>query len=191
MSKTDSYPEVYAKDQAAFRDFLSKNHGQLDGIWLIYYKKDSTQPSVSWVEAVEEALCFGWIDSKVKTIDEQRYKQIFTKRKKGSMWSAVNKAHLKRIYAAGKMTPAGQQIIDAAKADGSWTFLDSVENLELPADLLAALTATADALDNFNAFPDSVKKSSLLLVKTARRDDTRTKRIAKIASLAAKNQRAV
>ena len=188
MSLAD-FEEVYAPDQAAWRAWLRENHAASPGVWLVYYKKGSGTPSVDWDEAVEEALCYGWIDSKVNRLDEARYKQVFTPRKAGSVWSKVNKERLEKLVAEGKMTPAGQRKVDQAKEDGSWTFLDSVENLEVPDDLLAALKETGDAWANFQAFPDSVKKQVLLRVKTAKRAETRAKRIRETAERAARNER--
>ena len=189
MSLTD-FEEVYAQTQAAWRAWLRDNHATSPGVWLVYYKKDTGKPSVDWDEAVEEALCYGWIDSKVNRLDEERYKQVFTPRKAGSVWSKVNKERLERLIVANKMTPSGQMKIDQAKADGSWTFLDSVENLEVPDDLLMALQKEGKAQDHFQTFPDSVKKQILLWIKTAKRDETRAKRIRDVVQSAARNERA-
>ena len=189
MSLTD-FEEVYAPTQAAWREWLRENHASSPGVWLVYYKKNSGKPSVDWDEAVEEALCYGWIDSKVNRVDEERYKQVFTPRKAGSVWSKVNKERLEHLIKEGKVTPAGRVKIDQAKADGSWTFLDSVENLEVPADLMDALRERGDALPNFQAFPDGSKKQILLWIKTAKREETRAKRVRETAELAAKNERA-
>ena len=189
MSLTD-LAEVYAPDQAAWRTWLRENHTSSPGVWLVYYKKESGEPSVTWDEAVEEALCYGWIDSKVNRVDERRYKQVFTPRKAGSVWSKVNKERLERLIAAGKMTPAGQIKIDQAKADGSWTFLDSVENLEVPDDLMNALRERDPALENFSAFPDGSKKQILLWIKTAKKGETRAKHIRDVVRSAARGERA-
>ena len=185
-----NFEEVYAPNQAAWRTWLSENFETSPGVWLIYYKKDADEPSVTWDEAVEEALCYGWIDSKVNRVDETRYKQVFTPRKAGSVWSKVNKERLARLVGEGKMTPTGQIKIDQAKADGSWTFLDSVENLEVPDDLTDALQKRKGAWPNFQAFPDGSKKQILLWVKTAKREETRTKRIRETVEKAARNERA-
>ena len=183
------FGEVYAADRAAWRAWLRENHTTSSGIWLVYYKVDSGQPSVTWDEAVEEALCYGWIDSKANRVDELRYKQVFTPRKAGSVWSKVNKERLVHLLAAGKMTPAGQVKIDRAKADGSWSFLDSIDNLEVPDDLLDALREREGAWANFQAFPDGSKKQILLWIKTAKREETRVKRIVQTAELAARGER--
>ena len=189
MSLTD-FEEVYAENQAAWRTWLSENHLKSEGVWLVYYKVSSGRASVTWDEAVEEALCYGWIDSKVNRVDEARYKQVFTPRKALSVWSKVNKERLEHLSADGRMTPAGQAKIDRAKEDGSWTFLDSVENLEVPADLMDALQARDPALEHFSAFPDGSKKQILLWIKTAKRGETRAKRVREAAELAARNERA-
>ncbi len=185
----DDFREVYAPTQVAWREWLREHYDKSPGVWLVYYKKDSGRASVTWDEAVEEALCYGWIDSKVNRVDESRYKQVFTPRKARSVWSKVNKERLAWL-AEGKMTPAGQIKIDQAKADGSWTFLDSVENLEVPDDLMEALRERGEALSNFQTFPDGSKKQILLWIKTAKRVQTRRARIEKTAELAARGERA-
>ncbi len=186
MSLAD-FEEVYARNGAAWRTWLRENHASSPGVWLVYYKVGSGEPSVTWDEAVEEALCYGWIDSKVNRVDEARYKQVFTPRKVGSVWSKVNKERLVKLFAEGKMTPAGRAKIERAKADGSWTFLDSVERLEVPTDLMAALKE-GGAWEPFQAFPDSVKKQILLQIKTAKRAETRAKRIRAAVAQAAQGK---
>jgi uncharacterized protein YdeI (YjbR/CyaY-like superfamily) len=127
MSKFDDQLEtIYAVDRKAWREWLSQNHCTSPGIWLVYYKVKSGEPSVQYSEAVKEALRFGWIDSKVKSLDEDRYKQIFTPRKPKSVWSKLNKQYLEELVQEGLMTDAGLQKISAAKQDGSWIALDDV-----------------------------------------------------------------
>ena len=185
----DGRPLVYLPDRAAWRAWLTAHHTDSDGIWFVYYKKGTGQPTVTYDEAVEEALCFGWIDSRVNTIDDERYMQLFTPRRPGSPWSRVNKDRLVRLEAAGLMTGAGRRPIEAAKADGSWELADSVEALIEPDDLVAALDAAPDARATWDGFPPSVRKQALFWVVTAKREATRLKRIEQIVSRAADGRR--
>ncbi len=181
---------VYAKNRREWRKWLLKNHKSSGPIWLVYFKKKSGKPSVSYDEAVEEALCFGWIDSKVNSLDEERYKQIFSPRKSGSVWSKLNKQRVEKLIESGLMTKAGLEKIEAAKEDGSWNSLDAVENLEIPPDLKKALAGNKTANANFNKFNDSSKKVILFWITSAKREATRAKRIKETVDMAEKNQRA-
>jgi len=179
---------VEAPDRASFRAWLAANHAASPGIWLVYHKKASPETSVSYDEAVEEALCFGWIDSKAKPIDGHRYRQMFTPRKPGSVWSRLNKERVERMVAAGLMTEAGMAKIEAARSDGSWAILDSVEALEEPDDLAAALDAVPAARAFFDGLAPSRKKPILYWVVSAKREATRRQRIARIVALAAEGK---
>src|SRR3954452_14858733 len=139
MPPPTDLPELTFADRAAWRAWLEANHAASPGVWLVFYKKASGRPGVSYDEAVDECLCFGWIDSKVNRIDEHRYRQLITPRKPGGGWSKVNKAKIERLIGQGLMAPAGLAKIDAAKADGSWTSLDAVEAMTMPDDFAAAL----------------------------------------------------
>lgn len=139
--------------------------------------------------AVEEALCFGWIDSTAGRVDEERSKLYFAQRKSGSGWAATNKARVERLLAAGRMAPAGLAAIERAKANGSWTLFDSVERLEVPADLAAALDARQPAAANYAAWPPSIRKQVLASLVLARRPETRITRIAKVVDAAERNVR--
>lgn len=185
----DQFERYQAKDRKEWRKWLQKNHLTSPGIWLIYYKKDSGKSTVSYEEAVEEALSFGWIDSKVNALDKERYMQIFTPRKMGSIWSKSNKQRVKKIIEQGLMTPAGLEKVEAAKKDGSWNFLDDIENLVIPLDLKEALASNVTAENNFEAFSDSIKKQILYWIKSAKRKVTRKNRIEKIVVLAAENEK--
>lgn len=184
----DQLELIYASDRTEWRQWLAANHQTSSGVWLIYYKIKSAVPSVHYSEAVQEALCFGWIDSKVKSLDELRYQQIFTPRKAKSVWSKLNKQYIEELMAQGKMTKAGLDKIEAAKRDGSWTALDLIEALVLPADLAAALEANPIAQQNFAAFSNSSKKTILSWIGSAKRPETRSKRIKTTISAAAQNQ---
>ncbi len=130
---------VYASTRAEWRAWLNANHATATGISLVYFKKSSGKPSVTYAEAVEEALCFGWIDSRLNSIDAVSYKQIFTPRKPKSGWSKLNKSRVERLISEGRMTAAGTAKIDLAKKNGSWSLLDASENLEIPQDFESAL----------------------------------------------------
>jgi uncharacterized protein YdeI (YjbR/CyaY-like superfamily) len=184
----DQLDKVEAIDRAAWRNWLIQNHQSSIGVWLIYYKVKSGKPSVSYSEAVKEALCFGWIDSKTKSLDDDRYMQIFTPRKPKSVWSKLNKQYIEELIAQGLMTPAGLQKIEAAKQDGSWTSLDAIEALIVPPDLAKALEKDAIAKQNFDAFSNSTKKVILYWIDSAKRPETRRNRIEKTLTAAAENR---
>jgi uncharacterized protein YdeI (YjbR/CyaY-like superfamily) len=176
--------------RAEWRRWLEDNHTRPDGVWLITYKKETGQPRVEYDEAVEEALCFGWVDSKPNTLDEQRSLLWFAPRKARTGWSRPNKERVERMLAAGLMAPAGLAKIEAAKADGSWSKLDAVEALEVPPDLAEALAAYPSATANFDAFPRSAKRGILEWILNAKKPETRAQRVAETARLAEDNVRA-
>jgi len=166
------------KDRAAWRAWLAEHHAGETELWLVYYKKHTGKQSVGQAEAVEEALCYGWIDSIVKTIDDQRYMQKYTPRKEKSNWSALNKKRVAKLVRRGKMTAAGRAKIDAAKQNGSWSRLDPIEqDLEMPPGLETALRRNKKARAFFDALAPSHKKQYLYWVATAKRDETKKKRI--------------
>jgi uncharacterized protein YdeI (YjbR/CyaY-like superfamily) len=173
-----------------WRMWLMQNHQRPDGIWLISYKKAAGKPRVEYDEAVEEALCFGWVDSKPGKLDAERTMLWFAPRKPGSGWSRPNKERVERMIAAGLMMPAGAAKVAAAQRDGSWVALDAVENLEVPPDLALALDAYPAARANFEAFPRSARRGILEWISTAKTAATREKRIAETARLAEENRRA-
>lgn len=179
---------IYASDRKAWREWLDKNYLTSLGIWLVYYKVKSAKPSVRYSEAVKEALCFGWIDSKVKSLDEDCYMQIFTPRKPKSVWSKLNKQYVEELLSQGLMTEVGLQKINTAKQDGSWTTLDQIEALIIPIDLKQALKANEAAKRNFEAFSNSSKKNILFWIASAKRAETRSKRIEQTISSAVQNQ---
>jgi uncharacterized protein YdeI (YjbR/CyaY-like superfamily) len=181
---------IQLSTRAEWRRWLSRNHQRTQGIWLVSFKKNSGQPGIRYEEAVEEALCFGWIDSLPKKLDDLRWQQWYSPRKPKSVWSKINKERIERLIASGKMRPPGLQKIEAAKADGSWTALDSAEALEIPPDLAAAFRANPPALGYFDAFPRSVKRGLLGYLSAAKRPETRAKRIQVLVEKAAANRRA-
>jgi uncharacterized protein YdeI (YjbR/CyaY-like superfamily) len=156
----------------------------------VSYKQASGKPRISYDEAVETALCFGWIDSKPRALDEERSALWFSLRKKGSAWSQNNKQRIERLLAEGRMHASGLATIEAARADGSWSRLDSVEALEIPPDLQQAFAAHDGSEGHFDAFPRSVKRAILEWIGNARTPATRLRRVQETASLAAQNIRA-
>ncbi|WP_242056851.1 YdeI/OmpD-associated family protein [Planktothrix sp. FACHB-1355] len=190
MQKFDNQLETfYATNGKEWRDWLEKNHRTSIGVWLIYYKVKSGQPSIKYTEAVKEALCFGWIDSKVKALDAERYMQIFTPRQPKSVWSKLNKQYVEELIDRGLMTEAGLSKIVAAKQDSSWNTLDAIEALIIPDDLQQALATNETANQYFEALSRSSKKNILFWIASAKRPETRSKRIEQTIISAAQNQK--
>lgn len=181
---------VHPLTRAEWRAWLEQNYTRTEGIWLISYKKAAGKPQVSYDDAVEEALCYGWIDSKGNKLDDERSMLWFAPRKRGTGWSRPNKERIERLIAAGQMAAPGLAKIEAAKHDGSWTALDAVEALEIPPDLAEALASLPNAQDYFEAFPRSAKRAILEWIANAKTAVTRARRIAETAQLAAENKRA-
>ncbi len=181
--------QVEVVSRAAWRAWLKAHHRQRESIWLVTYKKDKG-PHIPWADIVEEALCFGWVDSLPRKLDERRSMLLVSPRKPGSAWSALNKKRAEAMIARGQMTKAGQAMIDAAKADGTWTKLDAVEALSVPDDLAEAFRRYAGAANNFDAFPRSARRGILEWIIQAKRPETRAKRVEETARLAGQNQRA-
>lgn len=177
-----------ANSRAEWRAWLERNHERPDGIWLVSFKKASREAGVSYPEAVEEALCFGWIDSRPNALDDERYMQYFSPRKPKSPWSAVNKRRIERLIADGLMAPPGLAKIEAAKRDGGWTAYDAIEALEIPDDLKQALAADPTAEDHFGGFSDSTKKQILWWIASAKRPEMRATRIARAVAAVAENR---
>lgn len=181
---------VHPLNRAEWRQWLAEHHTRSTGVWLVSNKKAAGSPTVEYAEAVEEALCFGWIDSKPRKLDAVRTMLWFSPRKPGSVWSKLNKERVERLAAAGLIAPAGQTKIDAAKGDGSWGLLDPIDAMEMPADLTEALAALPPAAAYFHAFPPSTKRAILQWIQQAKRPDTRAARISETARLAQQNVRA-
>ena len=172
-----------------WRAWLQDNHDKKQAVWLIYHKKKSNVPTVVYSDAVDEALCFGWIDSKSKPIDEHTFMQYFSRRKEKSVWSKVNKDKIERLTQEGLMTTAGFKIIETAKHNGSWTILDEAEALIIPDDLEKALQKSTKAKAYFLSLSRSDKRNILQWLVLAKRKETREKRINEIVELADKNQK--
>jgi len=179
---------VEPASRAEWRAWLAENHAVSTGVWLVYPKKASGLPGPSYEEAVEEALCFGWIDSRVRPLDGRRRLQWVSPRRPGSIWSAPNKARVARLLAAGRMAPAGLAKIEAAQADGSWEILDKVEALELPEDLAVALAGAPEAAPGFAGLAPTLQKQCLYWVLSAKRAQTRAGRVASVVAAAAEGR---
>ena len=185
-----AFEQVEVASRAELRAWLAANHMRTESIWLVTYKKQVADKYVSWDEVVEEALCFGWIDSLPRRLDDARTMLLLSPRRAGSPWSRLNKQRIARLEPAGRLQPPGLAAIAAAKADGSWTVYDEVEELIIPPDLAAALAGNATAAGHWDAFPDSSKKGILWWIKSARQAATRRKRVAETVDLASHNVRA-
>ena len=183
----------YAKDRNAWRKWLEKNHAKSAGIWLIYYKKTSGEKRLEYNDAVEEALCFGWIDSTTRPLDEQRYMQRFTPRKSKSGWSRLNKQRIEKMIGQGLLTAAGLEKIEAAKRDGTWENLDKiyapVDELQIPGDLNEALSKQKKAKANFENFAVFTRRQFLYWINAARHEETRKARIKQAVLMCAQNKK--
>jgi uncharacterized protein YdeI (YjbR/CyaY-like superfamily) len=182
--------EFYAKSQADWRKWLQKNHAVLPHVWLILYKKNTTVPTLTYDEVVEECLCFGWIDSKPNKRDDESYFLFIAPRKPKSVWSALNKTRIEKLLKQNKIEAPGLQKIEDAKKDGSWFVLDDIEALVMPLVLQQALTKNKAALKNFEAFPAGVRKQIFQWIISAKTEATIQKRVTETVTLAAKNIRA-
>ncbi len=181
---------VHPLSRAEWRAWLEEHQAQKEGVWLVSYKSSTGKPRVEYAEAVEEALCFGWIDSRGNTLDAERSMLWFAPRRKGTGWSRSNKERVERLIAEGRMAPAGLAKVEAARLDGSWDALNEIEDLVIPADLAKMLEGNPTAKAHFEAFPRSVKRAILEWIASAKRPETRQKRIEETVRLAEKNIRA-
>jgi len=181
---------IHPKSRADWRKWLEVNHTRTEGVWLISYKKATGKPRFDYAEAVEEALCFGWIDSKPGKLDEERSMLWFSPRKAKTGWSKLNKERVGKLIVLGMMTPAGLTKIEAAKKDGSWDRLDTIHEMGIPPDLARAFSKNKTAREYFEAFPPSVKRAIFEWIASAKRPETRAKRIEETVTKAEKNIRA-
>lgn len=168
--------------------WLRENHHSSAGVWLAVGKKGGRRTKLTYELAVEEALCWGWIDSTANRLDDDRYKQLFTPRKPHSTWSKSNKERVERLIAAGRMRPAGLAAIEAAKSNGAWTSLDDIDALVVPDDLASALAEVPAAASYFASLSDSPRKLILYWIATAKRSETRAKRVAATVTAAAQGR---
>ncbi|MCL6272950.1 YdeI/OmpD-associated family protein [Muricauda sp. 2012CJ35-5] len=179
--------EHYFKTDLEWRNWLDSNHSNSKGIYVILYKVNHEMQSMRWEEAVRVALCYGWIDSTVKSLGDGKRRQYFCPRKPKSTWSKVNKDHIVDLTAKNLMHSSGQALIDAAKEDGTWTLLDDVENGVVPPDLQKVFNRNKRAFQNFQNFTRSQRKSYLYWLHQAKREETRQKRITEILANCKKN----
>lgn len=190
MGALDDGERIRAADAAAWRAWLAENHERTGGVWLLSVRGASD--GVGYEDAVRHALCFGWIDGPVRVFDDgtddRASGQWFSPRRPGSGWAATNKARIAELEAAGLLAPAGIRVLEAAKANGSWTLLDGPEAGIEPDEFTAALDAVPVARANWDAFPKSIKKFGLTQIATAKRPETKTARIAKIVADAAEGK---
>ncbi|WP_053230446.1 YdeI/OmpD-associated family protein [Sandaracinus amylolyticus] len=189
-SALDQLERLQPEDRAAWRAWLAKHHETSRGVWLVTYKKSSGKQTFDYEQAIEEALCFGWIDSKASKLDDERTMLLYTPRKPKSVWSKPNKERVARLLAAGRVEPRGLDAIELAKRTGAWDALNDSDALKVPDDLAARLDALPNARAHFEAFPKSTKHMILEWIRTAKKPETRAARIEQTATLAAKNLRA-
>jgi uncharacterized protein YdeI (YjbR/CyaY-like superfamily) len=190
VARLDGLEKVEVASLAAWRGWLAAHHGQRESVWLVTWKKASGGPHVPSSDLVDEALCWGWVDSLPRRLDDDRGMILMSPRRKGSNWSRVNRDKVERLSAAGRMQEPGMAKVRQAKADGTWTALDPVESLAVPPDLAAALAEENGAEARFAAFPPSTRRALLEWLSTARTEATRGKRLREIASHAARGLRA-
>lgn len=168
-----------------WRQWLENNHDKKQSVWLVQHKKSLNIPTVSWSDAVDEALCYGWIDSIRKSIDNDRFIQFFSRRKPRSVWSKINKEKIARLTEQNLMTPAGLAVVETAKQNGSWSILDEVEELIIPKDLKKSFSAHPGSKVFFESLSRSTRKSMLQWIVLAQRPETRRQRITEVVTLAA------
>jgi uncharacterized protein YdeI (YjbR/CyaY-like superfamily) len=184
------YPIYHAETRAQWRAWLAANHDVEPGVWLCSWRASANKPFCPYPDAVEEAICFGWIDSTVNILDERRALQLMTPRRAKSGWTRLNRQRAADMESAGLMTAAGRRAVEVAKDNGWWTLSDTVEDLVEPDDLVEALNADPAALAQWRKFPPSARKAMLWWVVSAARDQTRARRVATIVENAARGERA-
>ena len=182
-------PELYFHRDIEWYDWLLINHDKHKGVYLIFHKLEMNLPTMRWEEAVKVALCFGWIDSTVKSLGDGKRRQYFTPRNPKSPWSALNKIHVTNLIEANLMQEPGFKIIKTAKENGMWSYMDDVENLIVPLDLQNAFDQNQRAFENYSNFARGYRKRYLSWLKQAKREETRLKRINEIIRLCTANQK--
>lgn len=190
MGRLDGLERVFVESLPQWRDWLSRRHAQAESVWVVTWKKGSGGPHVPTSAIVDEALCFGWIDSLPRKLDARRSMLLLSPRRDGSNWSRVNRDKVERLTAEARMAPPGLAKVEKAKNDGTWTALDAVEATEVPADLAAALAAEPQAELAFEGFARSARRGILEWLSTARTPATRARRVAEIVAYAAVGLRA-
>ena len=182
-------PRVQVETIEQWRDWLAEHHISETGVWLVTWRTTTGRPAPAYEQLIEEALRVGWIDSTGKKLDGERTMLYFARRRPGSGWARTNKKRIALLEAEGAMLPAGQAVVDRARADGSWTLLDSVEDLIVPDDLAAALARDQDAQEHWDVFPPSARKQFLWWIAQAKRPATRAARIEQTVRLASRGER--
>ena len=183
-------PLIHPKTIDEWRRWLTRHHHDTNGVWLARWKKASGKLPLDYAQIVEEALCFGWIDGVTNTLDDGRQAQLLTPRRRGSGWSPSNKERVQRLVADGRMTDAGMRVIEAARADGSWSMQDAAEALIEPPELASALDASPEARRHWDAFPRSPRRALIWWVMSAKRSETRQRRVTTIVEEAWQGRRA-
>lgn len=186
---TNEKPQLYFERDVDWYNWLFTNHKHYKGVYLIFYKLDTNMPSMKWEEAVKVALCFGWIDSTVKSLGNGKRQQYFSKRKPKSPWSKLNKTYVEQLIAEGLMQEAGYKHIEIAKENGAWTHMDGPENLIIPEDLQKAFDENPLAYENYQGFAPSYRKKYLHWLHQAKRENTRIQRIENIINYCKNNQK--
>jgi uncharacterized protein YdeI (YjbR/CyaY-like superfamily) len=182
------YERIHPETRAIWRTWLEGHHDRSPGVWVVHWRTATGKRRLGYEELVEEALCFGWIDSRARGLDDERSMITMTPRRPASNWSRSNKVRVERLIAEGRMTAAGLRAVELAKTNGSWEALDDVEALIVPDDLAAALAGDPRARTNFEAFTPSVKRAILYWITSAKRAETRSRRIAQTVHEAADNR---
>jgi len=184
------YPQKFFTDRVKWRSWLEKNHSSAKGIWVIYYKKHTSKPTVTYSEAVEEALCFGWIDSTTKKLDEERFMQKFTPRTNNSNWSESNKKRVEKLIAEGKMRKAGSEAIKKSKDNGKWDELtDAKKGYVLSEEIILMIKAKPVAFDFYQSLPPAIIKLYAIWIMSASREETRKNRAKKLIHSLARSER--
>ncbi|MDE2868597.1 MAG: YdeI/OmpD-associated family protein [Chloroflexota bacterium] len=186
----DGKPMFHAESLGQWRDWLHRNHDVSSGVWLVVWKKHSGKPALAYSDTVDEALAYGWIDSRTNRLDDERATRWFCPRNPTSPWSRINRAKIARLVEEGRLQPAGQALVDAARANGAWTISNEIEDLVIPEDLAEALQSNPSAEAHFARFPASAKKIILWWIKSAKTAPTRARRIATTVERAAENRMA-
>jgi len=182
--------ELYLKTRGEWREWLDKNHSCCSGVWLIYYKMNSGKPRIPYSDAVEEALCFGWIDGKIKRVNDDYYMQWFTPRRKGSRWSKLNTDRVQKLIEEGLMHPEGLSVYEETKKKPELIYENKKDgDIIIPKDLCEALLKNETAVRNFNSFPPSRRRLFVLWLDSAKKEETRLARISRIVEQAEKNIR--
>ena len=190
MSESSELPTLPFASQSKWADWLAKQHDKSAGVWLKLAKKDSGIPSVTYAEALDIALCYGWIDGQKKSFDEKYFLQKFTPRGPKSIWSKINTEKVERLIASRQMKPAGLKAIETAKADGRWEqAYNSQKNISMPKDFQSALDKNKKAKAFFETLNSANRYAFLFRIETAKKAETRAKRIQQFVEMLEKNEK--